>query len=171
MALLEGRWYRAVMDDPDVWRWVWLLAAGGFAAGEMFTPGSFFLLPFAVGGLAAAIGGFAGASLAIQWVLFIAVTIIGAVALIPLRRRLDAKEPSDGIGARRLIGEAGEVLSHIGSGPTGVGEVQIGRESWRALSSDSSAINAGSTVRVVDVRGTAVVVVPAAPQSTSQGAP
>ena len=37
------------MDDPEVWRWIWLVAAVLFAIGEMGSPGSFFLLPFAAG--------------------------------------------------------------------------------------------------------------------------
>lgn len=166
---VQERWYRGVMDDPDIWRWVWLLAAGGFAAAEMFTAGTFFILPFAGGALAASIAGFAGGGVGLQWVVFILVTIAGAVALIPLRRRLDATEPSDGIGARRLIGQQAVVLADISPGPTGWGDVQIGRESWRAESADGSALPAGSTVRVVDVRGTSVVVVPVPPPPTPQG--
>lgn len=157
------------MNDPDMWRWVWLLVAGGFAAAEMFLAGTFFMLPFAGGALAASIAGFAGAGMTLQWVLFIVVTVVGAVALIPLRRRLDQGASNDGIGARRLIGEHALVVAPIGGGPTGVGEVQIGRESWRAASSDGAAVAAGVTVQVVDVRGTAVVVVPVAFESKPQG--
>jgi membrane protein implicated in regulation of membrane protease activity len=44
------------MDSPEGWRWIWLVAAVVFAAGEMATPGSFFLLFFALGALVAAVG-------------------------------------------------------------------------------------------------------------------
>ena len=155
------------MNDPDAWRWVWLLIAGGFAAAEMFIAGTFFMLPFAGGALAAAVGAFAGAGPALQWVLFIVVSVIGASALIPLRRRLDAQEPSDGIGSRRLIGQVAVVLVEVPAGPTGSGEVQIGRETWRAQSADGAALLVGSTVRVVDVRGTSVVIVPVPPATTT----
>jgi membrane protein implicated in regulation of membrane protease activity len=166
---VQERWYRGSMDDPDIWRWVWLLAAGGFAAAEMFTAGTFFILPFAGGALAASIAGFGGGGVGLQWVVFILVTIAGAITLIPLRRRLDATEPSDGIGARRLIGQSAVVLSDISSGPTGSGDVQVGRESWRAESADGSALPAGTTVRVVDVRGTSVVVIPVPPVVATEG--
>jgi membrane protein implicated in regulation of membrane protease activity len=155
------------VDDPDTWRWVWLLVAGGFAGAEIFIAGTFFMLPFAAGALAASISAFAGAGIAVQWILFLVVSIVGAVALIPLRRRLDADGSSDGIGARRLIGAEGVLLFGIPAGPTGVGEVRIGREEWRAESADQSAVTTGTAVRVIDVRGTSVVVVPS--ESTTEG--
>ena len=36
------------VDDPEQWRWIWMVAAVGFLVREMASPGSFFLLPFAV---------------------------------------------------------------------------------------------------------------------------
>ncbi|MGB0801230.1 MAG: NfeD family protein, partial [Ilumatobacteraceae bacterium] len=82
--------------------------------------------------------------------------------------RLDADGTSDGIGARRLIGAEAVLLQGIPAGPTGVGEARIGREDWRAESSDRSAIDEGAAVRVVDLRGTSVVVVPLAPNETRE---
>ncbi|MEY2973627.1 MAG: hypothetical protein RIR49_47 [Actinomycetota bacterium] len=146
--------------DPETWRWIWLLVAGAFAAAEMFIAGTFFMLPFAAGAMAAAVVAFAGGSAGLQWVLFLVVSVIGAVALIPLRRRLDADDRSDGVGSRRLIGEAAVVLEEIPTGPTGSGTVQIGRESWRAVSAGGVVHPVGATVKVVDVRGTSVVVEP-----------
>ena len=35
--------------DPEVWRWIWLIAAVVFGVGEMAVAGSFFLAPFAIG--------------------------------------------------------------------------------------------------------------------------
>ncbi len=145
-----------------------MLVAGGFATAEIFIAGTFFMLPFAAGALAASVAAFAGAGIAVQWILFLVVSIVGAVALIPLRRRLDADGTSDGIGARRLIGAEAVLLQGISAGPTGVGEARIGREEWRAESSDRSAIVEGTAVRVVDVRGTSVVVVPLAPNETRE---
>ena len=43
------------MDSPEQWRWLWLVAAAVFAIGEMATPGSFFLAPFAVGAFVASL--------------------------------------------------------------------------------------------------------------------
>ena len=59
------------MDDPEQWRWVWMVAAVVFLVGEMASPGSFFLLPFAVGAGIAAILAFADVDLVWQWLAFV----------------------------------------------------------------------------------------------------
>ncbi len=146
--------------DEETWRWVWMVAAVFFAVGEMAVAGSFFLLPFAVGALAACIGAFAGADLFLQWVLFVGVSALSLAGLYPLRKRFDQGESQDGIGARRLIGQPAAVLQEITAGPDGGGLVRVGREDWRAQSLDGRAIAAGALVRIVEVRGTRVVVHP-----------
>jgi membrane protein implicated in regulation of membrane protease activity len=146
--------------DEEAWRWVWMVAAVVFAIGEMAMAGSFFLLPFAVGALAACIGAFAGADLVLQWVLFVGVSALSLAALYPLRKRFDQADSQDGIGARRLIGQPAAVLQAITPGPDGGGMVRVGREDWRAQSLDGTGIPAGAVVRIVEVRGTRVVVHP-----------
>jgi membrane protein implicated in regulation of membrane protease activity len=146
--------------DEEAWRWVWMIAVVVFAIGEMAVAGSFFLLPFAVGALAACIAAFAGADLVLQWALFVGISAASLAALYPLRKRFDQGDSQDGIGARRLIGQPGSVLQAISPGPDGGGLVRVGREDWRAQSLDGSPISAGSVVRVVEVRGTRVVVHP-----------
>lgn len=150
--------YASRMEDPDHWRWVWIVAVGVFGVGEALLPGTFFLLPFAAGAVVASVAAFAGGSLAVQWVLFVAISAVGAVALIPLRRRLDKSETPAGVGSRRLIGQEAVVLRAIAAGPGEVGEVRIGREVWRAESASHESVAVNSQVVVIDVRGTAVVV-------------
>jgi membrane protein implicated in regulation of membrane protease activity len=145
------------MED-EAWRWVWMVAAVAFAIGEMAVAGTFFLLPFSVGAVAACIAAFAGAGLVWQWFLFVGVSALSLAALYPLRKRFDRDEPQDGIGARRLIGQPAAVLRAISGGPDGAGLVRVGREEWRAQSLDGSPIDEGATVRIVEVRGTRVVV-------------
>lgn len=148
------------VGEAESWQWLWLLAAGAFLAGEMFTPGSFYLLPFAGGAAVAAVLAFAGASTALQWVCFVVVSIAAFFALRPLARRLDRELPAEGVGAKRLIGELGKVVQPIPPGPDGVGRVRVEAEEWRASSSDGSAIAVDTPVRVLDVRGTRLVVHP-----------
>ncbi len=155
------------MNDPETWRWVWMGAAGFFLIGEIAVAGSFFLLPFGVGAVVACVAAFAGAGIGLQWLLFVVVSALAATGLIPLRRRLDRTEPVDGIGARRLLNQPAVVETAIEEGPHGSGFVRIGREQWRAESLDASAIPEGTIVRVVEVRGTGVVVRPEPPEGAS----
>jgi membrane protein implicated in regulation of membrane protease activity len=147
------------MDDPGSWLWVWLLGALFFALGEIATPVTFFLLPFAVGALGAALLASLDVNLAAQWAVFVAGSLATFSALRPVARRLDRQGHDEGIGSRRLLGQEAMVLEDIpGTGDLGLGLVRVGREEWRAESTDGSPIPTGSQVRVADVRGTRVVV-------------
>lgn len=152
------------MDEPEAWRWVWVGAAVLFGLGEMATPGSFFLAPFAIGAGIAAILAFADASLAWQWAAFVGISLATLFALRPLARRLDAQGSSDGVGARRLIGREGVVLSLISAGEPGI--VRVEREEWRADSVDHATIPEGTSVRITEVEGTRVIVTPSKERSS-----
>lgn len=147
------------MDSPDTWIWIWLIAAFAFAVGEMSSPGSFFLLPFAIGALGAAALAFAGVGLVGEWIAFIAISLATLVAMRPLARRLDQSNADHGIGARRLVGQSAIVTQEI-PGKGELGMVRVEREDWRAESLGGVAVPSGSTVRVTEVEGTRVVVVP-----------
>lgn len=149
------------MDDPDFWRWMWLGAAVAFGLGELTSPGSFFLAPFAIGAVVATLISFAGAPVALGWIVFIAVSAGSFAALRPIARRLDAKTRNPlGVGSNRLVGERGMVLEPVPPGPDSLGLVRVGREEWRAQSSDGSAIPASTMVTVLEVKGTRIVVFP-----------
>jgi len=136
-----------------------MVAAVVFLVGEIASPGSFFLLPFAVGAAVAAVLAFADVGLAWQWLTFVGLSAAFVAGLRPLARRLDTGSPANGIGARRLIGEVGTILEAI-DGHGDQGQVRVHREEWRADSVDGSAIAEGTQVRVVEVRGTRIVVWP-----------
>jgi membrane protein implicated in regulation of membrane protease activity len=145
------------METPEEWRWIWLVATAVFAIGEMATPGSFFLAPFAVGALVASILAFLGVSVGVEWVVFLAVSIATLAALRPVARRLDRNARDHGVGARRLVGSRATVLLDI-PGDAELGMVRVDREEWRAQSTDGSPIAAGTVVRVAEVQGTRVIV-------------
>lgn len=147
------------MEEPETWRWIWLIAAVGFGLGEMISPGSFFLAPFALGAAVAALAAFAGASLAVGWAIFVVVSLGSFAALRPLARRLDrAGSNPAGVGAGRLIGESGVVLQAIPSGANEVGIVRVGREEWRAQAHDGAPIPTATPITVIEVAGTRVIV-------------
>ena len=98
------------MDSPETWRWIWLVATALFVVGEVGTGGSLFLLPFAIGAFVATLLAFAGVGVLWEWVAFIGISIASLVATNSLRKRLDFDTPQDGIGARRMLGQAGRVV-------------------------------------------------------------
>jgi len=147
------------MDDPEGWRWVWLGAAVLFGLGEIASPGSFFLAPFAIGAAVAAVLAFADVSVVVEWTAFVVISIACLLALRPLARRLDEAGTTDGVGSRRLIGRTGFVLEAIPAGDLGV--VRVEREEWRAMSEDARPLEAGLRVVITQVEGTKVVVTPA----------
>jgi membrane protein implicated in regulation of membrane protease activity len=170
----------ADVDSPETWRWIWLLATVVFALGEMTMAGTFFLLPFALGALVACILAFLDVGVGVEWLAFVGVSAVASVGLIPLRRRLDAADDTrgEGIGARRLVGQPALVVEDIDAGPHGRGMVRVGREEWRAETEDGLAVPSGVVVRVIEVRGTGVVVTSTphaqprpSPGPTTPGAP
>jgi membrane protein implicated in regulation of membrane protease activity len=145
------------VDSPEGWRWVWLAATAVFAIGEITSPGSFFLAPFALGALVASILSFAGVSVPIGWSVFLVVSIATLFALRPVARRLDRSSLDQGVGSQRLVGNRGTVVRAI-PGEAELGLVLVDREEWRAQSTNGAPIAEGTTVRVADVQGTRVIV-------------
>ena len=71
----------------------------------------------------------------------------------------DQGEPVDGIGAKRLIGEPASVIEAIPGGGE-LGLVRVDREEWRAQTVEGTPLAVGTPVRIVEVRGTRVLVHP-----------
>ena len=155
------------MDDPEQWRWIWLGTAVLFGIGEMTSPGSFFLAPFAAGAAVASVLAFADVPVVGEWAAFVALSVGAFVGLRPLARRLDAQGSADGIGARRLIGRPGTVIEDIDAGAGGM--VRVDREEWRAEAQGGEPIPAGTAVRIAEVEGTRVIVIPV--ESSSEPSP
>lgn len=146
------------MDDA-LWAVVWLLVAAGAGVGEILAAGTFFLLPFAGGALAAALVSFLGAGLPIALLVFLGVSFLAFLGMRPLAGRMNAIESPVRVGATRLVGERGVVLGTIPGGAE-IGSVRIHREEWRAESTVSHPLEPGTPVRVIDVTGTRVLVEP-----------
>jgi membrane protein implicated in regulation of membrane protease activity len=145
------------MDEPEQWRWIWLAAAAVFTIGEMTSPGSFFLLPFAIGALAATLLAFLDVSVGWEWLVFLTTSVAILLALRPLAHRLNRSAHDSGVGSRRLLGQQALVLRDI-PGSSELGLVRVDREEWRAQSTDGTPIPSGTAVRVADVQGTRVIV-------------
>lgn len=142
-------------SGPEVEIVVWVLIAILSGIGEMLT-GSLFLLPFAIGAIVAAIAAAFGVDL--PWVLglFLVVSIGSLLWLRRFAKRSEAQAPAIQAGAGRYVDAVGRVVADIN--PAGAGRVELSGQAWRALSAHGEPIAADTEVRVVEVRGTALVV-------------
>ena len=148
------------METPELWRWIWLALGVGLLVGEITVAGSFFLMPFGIGALAAAAVAFLGGGVGLEWAVFVVVSAAGSAVLWPLGRRLDRRSPRHAIGATRWEGREAVVVREIPAGTGNTGLIRLDREEWRAESLTGLPIRAGSTVLVSRVAGTRLIVLP-----------
>jgi membrane protein implicated in regulation of membrane protease activity len=144
-----------MLDAIDWEILIWLIVAGLSGAGELLT-GTFLLVPLVVGAIAAAVAVALGAEILLVLLVFgvVALSALGLVLRFAGRTKDDP--PATREGARRYVDARGLVTTEID--PLGRGRVSIGGQSWRALSNGGGLISAGSKVRVLEVRGTALIV-------------
>ena len=140
------------------WIW-WLLVACGFGVGELTLTTGFWLAPFALGSLLAALSDAIGLAEPIDFAVFVVFTLAALISLRPLvASRLIHNLPALRTGAAALIGQGAVVVDRIDN-HEGVGTVRIGGEVWSARSYDEgSAIPSGTQVEVVDIRGATALV-------------
>lgn len=149
------------MDSPALWAGIWLAVAATFVVGEILIAGSFFMAPLAVGAFFAGIASLFGAPLWLSWGIFVVGSVAAFLALRPLAERLDIESPAiPGIGANRLVGMTGVVTADVAHGVGSHGSVKVEGETWRAEGRDGMGIPLGTSVRIVEVKGTRVVVEP-----------
>jgi membrane protein implicated in regulation of membrane protease activity len=140
----------------DAWI-ILIVVACVLGVGEMHT-GGFFLAPFALGALVAALVSLAGAGLAIAMVVFLLASLLVLLTLRPVARRHIQHPPRIRTGAAALVGSDAIVLERIAN-QEGVGCVRIGGEVWTARSyEDDDVIPAGERVQVVEIRGATALV-------------
>jgi membrane protein implicated in regulation of membrane protease activity len=138
--------------------WVlWVIAACAFGVGEMLTT-SFFLAPFAVGALGAAVVDVAGTSELVAWIVFVVMSLLMLVVVRPIARAHMKVPPQIRTGTAALVGRSAIVLERIAN-HEGVGCVKIDGEVWtaRALDEDE-VIEAGTRVHVVQIKGATALV-------------
>ena len=136
--------------------WVlWMIAAGLLAAGEMFTLG-FFLGPVAIAAVTAAIVALAGGGVALQWIVFIAISAASIAVLRPIARRHLRTPMQLRTGTAALIGCPATVLERVdGNG----GQVKLQGETWSARSFDEDQVfEPGTRVEVLKIEGATALV-------------
>lgn len=135
---------------------IWAIVAVALAAGEIFTPGAFFLGPVALAAVAAVIVALAGAGAVAQLVVF----IVGAVASVALIRPIAKSHlhmpAALRTGTAALEGAKAVVLQQVDSDG---GRVRIGGEEWSARAYMEGQVYApGTRVEVVKIEGATALV-------------
>jgi membrane protein implicated in regulation of membrane protease activity len=139
--------------ETEWWRWIWLGVTAIFGIGEIFTAG-FFMLPFAVGAVVAFILALLGVDPAIVLTVFLVVSVLTLLLFQRLVRKGDQRQHA--VGANRYAGRRVLVLERVDR-VSGTGRVRLDTEIWRATT-DGDPIEEGAEVRVVEMRGTRLVV-------------
>ena len=132
----------------------WLAIAAVMAVAEALSQG-LITVWFVAGGLAAFVAAFFGASLIVQIVVFLVVSLACLALLRPLvvkhRRMGEAHEPT-------LVGQHARVVERIDNDEL-TGRVETpDHMTWAALSANGAPIDEGARVRVVDQRSIKLVV-------------
>jgi membrane protein implicated in regulation of membrane protease activity len=135
---------------------IWLIAGVLLAIAELFTL-DFVLIMIAAGAFAAAAAGLAHVPIPLQVVVFAVVSALGLVAVRPaIKRRLHRGADPAVMGVDAMEGSEATVVEQVSDGR---GMVKIGGELWQARPYDvAQVIDAGTTVRVVEVRGATALV-------------
>jgi len=133
----------------------WMLAAGAFAAGEIFTLG-FFLGPIAIAATLAAIVALAGGGVALQLIVFCVTAVASVGVLRPIARRHLRTPAQLRTGTAALVGARAVVIEQV---TADAGCVKIGGEIWTARTYDEDAVlEPGTRVDVMKIDGATALV-------------
>jgi membrane protein implicated in regulation of membrane protease activity len=140
--------------DPWV---IWVIAACVFGAGEIATT-SFFLGPFALGAVVAAVLAALGVGWVITGVVFLIISILALLTLRPVAKRHLRSTPMLRTGTAALVGKTAIVLERVANDDN-VGTVRLDGEVWTARAFDEDrVIDAGEKVHVIEIRGATAMV-------------
>jgi membrane protein implicated in regulation of membrane protease activity len=138
----------------DAWL-IWILLAVILAGGEVMSL-SFYLAPFALGALIAAIVQGAGAGAAVAMIVFLVSSGLLLGFARPIARRHLRTPPQLRTGTAALIGRAAIVTQRVDAHS---GAVKLDGEVWSARAYDEDeVIEAGRRVNVVEIRGATALV-------------
>ena len=135
---------------------IWAIVAAALAAGELLTPGMFFLGPVALAAVAAGIVSLVGAAAWLQLIVFIVVSIASLGVLRPIARAHIRMPALTRTGTAALVGSKAVVLQRVDANG---GRVRIGGEEWSARAYiDDQVLEPGTRVEVVKIEGATALV-------------
>ena len=121
------------------------------------TNGDFFIMCFAIGGVAAAIVSAFSDSFTLQVIVFAVVSALSIFFVRPFALKYLHKNKDNRVSnADAIIGRTGKVTEPIAA--NGYGRVKVDGDSWKAVATDNLAIEEGTTVRIVALNSIIVTV-------------
>ena len=140
--------------------WMWAVLGLLLAAGEIMTPGGFFVVFFGLDALVVALLVFVGLAdaLSFQILLF---SVFSVVSLLLFRNpllRWMARHTPKTVDVDSFVGELAVASSAMP--PGGVGTAQLRGSSWNARNESQAVIAAGGRCRVTRVDGLVISIVP-----------
>jgi membrane protein implicated in regulation of membrane protease activity len=140
----------------DAWV-VWAVIAVALTVGEVLTV-SFYLFPFALGALGAAVADLAGGGSTLQALAFVIITALSFGVVRPIARRHISMPPALRTGTAALVGRTAMVVEDI-CNDEARGAVRLDGEVWTARTLDEDElIPAGRRVTVIDIKGATALV-------------
>ena len=119
--------------------------------------GDFFIMCFAIGGVAAAIVSAFSDSFTLQVIVFAVVSALSIFFVRPFALKYLHKNKDNRVSnADAIIGRIGKVTEPIAA--NGYGRVKVDGDSWKAVATDNLAIEEGTTVRIVALNSIIVTV-------------
>jgi membrane protein implicated in regulation of membrane protease activity len=136
---------------------IWLIAAVALAVGEILNLG-FFLFPFAIGALGAALVALVGLGTPAAFAAFAVLTAVSFAVVRPIAKRHVRMPAQLRTGTAALIGCTAVVLEPIDN-DAGRGTVRLEGETWTARAYDEDqTFAAGTRVNVVEIKGATALV-------------
>jgi membrane protein implicated in regulation of membrane protease activity len=135
--------------------WSWMLVGFALLAVELFTPGGFFVMFFGAGAILVGLLVLAELTTTpwVEWAVF---TVASVASLLVLRPRLVSRMRVEGRDVDTMVGEAGTMLSDVGTGQ--LGKAELRGSAWNARNVGERALRQGDRVRVVQIDGLTIMV-------------
>lgn len=138
----------------------WLIVAGIFFIGEMFTAG-FLIFWLGIAAILVMLVSLVTSNIIIQTAVFVIASALLLFFTKPfVDKYITKNKTSVATNAFSLIGQKGIVIKEMNSAPSSFGQVKVGEEVWTATSEDSNKIAEGTEIEVVKIEGVKLVVKP-----------
>ena len=145
----------------------WLIAAGIFLIGEIFTVG-FLIFWLGIAAILAMIVSLFVDNILVQTAVFVIASALLLLFTKPfVDKYINKDKKTVATNAFSLIGKKGVVIKEINGSTSSFGQVKVAEEIWSAISEDGSSIPENAEIEVVKIDGVKLIVKPAKSLATT----